>query len=73
MRWAVLREFSFAGLLVSPMVVCVLIAALLTAMTRRLVLGRLEMLLQVRPAWLGLALFIGYVAAALSILDGGLK
>jgi hypothetical protein len=68
----VLREFSFAGLLVSPMVVCVLIAALLTAMTLRLIPGRLEML-QVRPAWLGLAIFTGYTAAALSILDGGLK
>lgn len=68
-----LREFSFAGLLVSPMVVCVLIAALLTAMTLRLIPGRLVMLVQVRLAWLGLAIFTGYTAAALSILDGGLK
>jgi len=55
------------------MVVCVFIAALLTAMTLRLIPGRLEMLFQVRPAWLGLAIFTGYTAAALSILDGGLK
>ncbi|AVD83794.1 MULTISPECIES: DUF1656 domain-containing protein [Pseudomonas] len=68
-----LREFSVAGLLVSPMVLCALIAGGLTVITQLLVPHTLLKHWTLRRSWLGLSLFVCYVAATVAFLDGDLK
>ncbi len=68
-----LREFSIAGLLVSPMVICVVVAAVLTVATHWLVPLSVLKQLALKRSWLVLSLFICYVAATVAFLDGELK
>ncbi|QHG65170.1 DUF1656 domain-containing protein [Pseudomonas putida] len=68
-----LREFSIAGVLISPMVLCAFIAAGLTAVTNFLLQRSLLKHLLPNRSWLGVSLFICYIAATVAFLDGELR
>lgn len=68
-----LREYSAAGLLVSPMVICVIIGSGLTMITQLLIPHSLLKHWMLRRSWLVLSLFVCYVAATVAFLDGNLK
>ncbi|QGF93547.1 DUF1656 domain-containing protein [Pseudomonas sp. CFSAN084952] len=68
-----LREFSVAGLLITPMVICVGAAAALTVITHLLIPERVIRRWVWKRSWLGLSLFVCYLATALALLDGGWK
>ncbi len=62
-----LTELSFAGMLFSPLVVCIPLALFLTASTRYAV-HRLDMLHWLwSEAWFDIALFISFLALAVAL------
>ncbi|MBM0212016.1 Protein of unknown function [Pseudomonas sp. 43mfcvi1.1] len=68
-----LHEFSVAGLLITPMVICVGAAAFLTWITYVLIPQWAIQQWIWKRSWLGLSLFVFYIASALAFLDGGWK
>lgn len=68
-----LREFSAAGLLITPMVICVAAAASLTLITHLLIPKWVIQRWIWKHSWLGLSLFVCYLATAIAFLDGGWK
>lgn len=68
-----LREFSVAGLLITPMVTCVAAAALLTLVTQLLIPNWVIQRWVWKRSWLGLSLLVCYGAAVLAFFDGGWK
>ncbi|WP_313009283.1 DUF1656 domain-containing protein [Stutzerimonas nitrititolerans] len=65
-----LREFPFADLLFSPMVICVALGLMLTVATRALVPARLLQTVVWKRSWLNLSLFVCYLAGSMALLDG---
>ncbi|WP_408005048.1 DUF1656 domain-containing protein [Pseudomonas mercuritolerans] len=68
-----LREFSVAGLLITPMVICVGVAASLTMITHLLIPEWVIRRWIWKRSWFGLSLFVCYIATAVAFLDGGWK
>ncbi|MBD8235900.1 DUF1656 domain-containing protein [Pseudomonas fluorescens] len=68
-----LREFSVAGLLITPMLICVGAAASLTWITHLLIPEWVIQQWIWKRSWLGLSLFVCYIATAVAFLDGGWK
>ncbi|WP_109514188.1 DUF1656 domain-containing protein [Pseudomonas ovata] len=63
-----LREFSVAGLLITPMVICIGAAASLTIITHQLIPEWVIRRWIWKRSWLVLSLFTYYIATALAFL-----